>query len=76
MNTNTKCYCPYISPFDPCPPILTKCFSTPPHLYMTFQPPNLPQFSPYEALKFGTLWKPLFSDYTPNLSAGRKEAEN
>jgi spore coat protein JA len=45
----------------------TKTYSTPPHLYLGFQPPNLEQFSPMEALKAGTLWKvfndPYFSPY-------------
>jgi spore coat protein JA len=41
----------------------TKVFSTPPHLYMGFQPPGLQQFSPAEALRHGTLWPALFSPY-------------
>jgi len=52
-----------VSPFDPCKPILEKTYSTPPHLYMGFQPPNLPQFSPLDALKAGTLWKDLYDPY-------------
>jgi spore coat protein JA len=63
MYTRTKFYHPYISPFDPCKPIKTKSYSTPPHLYMGFQPPNLEQFSPQEALKAGTLWKALYDPY-------------
>jgi spore coat protein JA len=63
MNTRNKIYHPYISPFDPCKPIKTKSYSTPPHLYMRFQPPNLEQFSPMEALKAGTLWKVLYDPY-------------
>lgn len=62
-----KSYVPYRSPFDPCPPIKVKTYSTPPNLYLGFQPPNLPQFSPRTALKKGTLWKifydPYFSPY-------------
>ncbi|MBL2480596.1 spore coat associated protein CotJA, partial [Klebsiella pneumoniae] len=38
---------------------------TPPNLYLGFQPPNLPQFSPKEALQKGTLW-PVFYDYYEN----------
>ncbi len=37
----------------------------PPNLYLGFQPPNLPQFSPKEALQKGTLW-PVFYDYYEN----------
>jgi len=66
LNSQVKVYYPYISPFDPCPPIVQKTFSTPPQLYITFQPPNLPQFSPYDALRHGTLWPIFFSDYVPN----------
>jgi len=64
--TQVKTWRPYVSPFDPCPPILVKTFQTPPQLYIPFQPPNLPQFSPYDALRFGTLWPALYSDYKPS----------
>ncbi|MFT8322403.1 MAG: spore coat associated protein CotJA [Bacillus sp. (in: firmicutes)] len=63
MSSFYKQYQPYISPNDPCPPIKTKTYSTPPNLYMGFQPPNLPQFSPMEALKAGTLWKAFYDPY-------------
>lgn len=63
MNTHLKTYRPYASPFDPCKPITEKAYSTPPHLYMGFQPPNLPQFSPMEALKYGTLWRDLYDPW-------------
>jgi spore coat protein JA len=63
MNSRTKVFHPYISPYDPCIPIKVKSFSTPPHLYLTFQPPNLEQFSPQEALRAGTLWKALYDPY-------------
>ena len=63
MFTLYKTWHPIASPFDPCKPIKTKSYSTPPHLYMTFQPPNLEQFSPLEALKAGTLWKVLYDPY-------------
>ncbi|MDP4161839.1 MAG: spore coat associated protein CotJA [Bacillota bacterium] len=70
MNTHYKTYNPYYSPFDPCKPIEEKSYSTPPHLYIGYQPPNLPQFSPMEALKNGTLWV-AFNDpyYSPNEKA-------
>lgn len=61
--TRVKSYQPFHSRFDPCPPIGLKYYSTPPHLYMGFQPPNLPQFSPQEALRKGTLWPALYDPY-------------
>ncbi|MGG1556208.1 MULTISPECIES: spore coat associated protein CotJA [Paenibacillus] len=70
MYTQFKKWYPYIGPFDPCPPIRCKWYNTPPQLYMTFQPPGLPQFSPYEALRTGTLWPALYGPYTPNLTVG------
>lgn len=63
MYTHQKSYHPYTSPFDPCKPILEKTYSTAPHLYIGFQPPNLPQFTPFEALKYGTLWKDFYDPY-------------
>lgn len=63
MHTNYKAWYPYAGPFDPCPPIKRKTFSTPPNLYVGFQPNNFPQFSPMEALRAGTLWKPFFDPY-------------
>lgn len=63
MFTLYKSYCPIASPFDPCKPILEKTYSTPPNLYIGFQPPNLPQFTPFEALRAGTLWKPFYDPY-------------
>lgn len=63
MNTFIKFYYPYFSPFDPCPPIKVKTYSTPPHLYIRFQPANLPQFPPKVALFKGTLWPALYDPY-------------
>ncbi|CAN7356848.1 MULTISPECIES: spore coat associated protein CotJA [unclassified Paenibacillus] len=65
MYTQFKSWYPYIGPCDPCPPIRVKWYNTPPQLYMHFQPPGLPQFSPYDALKMGTLWPALYGPY-PN----------
>ena len=65
MQPQYNCFKPFIGPFDPCPPVTVKCYSTPPHLFMGFQPPNLPQFNPYDALRYGTLWPDLFSPYDP-----------
>jgi spore coat protein JA len=59
--TLRKNYYPYVSPFDPCRPISVKTYVTPPNLYIHFQPPNLQQFTPKEALFRGTLW-PIFYD--------------
>ncbi|PTX59099.1 spore coat protein JA [Melghirimyces profundicolus] len=64
MYTYRKYYEPYVSPLDPCPPMRVKSYETPPQLYMGFQPPNLPQYHPREALKQGTLWPALFAPYT------------
>ena len=63
MYSRIKTYHPYISSFDPCKPIKTKTYSTPPNLYLGFQPPNLEQFSPMEALRAGTLWKVFYDPY-------------
>ncbi|MDL4840773.1 spore coat associated protein CotJA [Aquibacillus rhizosphaerae] len=63
-HTNTKYYYPYISPYDPCNPIVKKSYPTPPQLYLGFQPPNLPQFeTAKEALYSGTLWPILYDKY-------------
>ncbi|MDQ0255735.1 spore coat protein JA [Evansella vedderi] len=69
--THKKTYHPYISPLDPCPPIRTKTYSTPPHLYMGFQPENLEQFNPREALQAGTLWKAFYDPYYGPKEKGR-----
>ncbi|RHW34702.1 spore coat associated protein CotJA [Lysinibacillus yapensis] len=63
MFTQFKYWKPFVGPFDPCPPIRIKSYSTPPQLYMTFQPPGLQQFAPTEALMHGTLWPQLYSPY-------------
>ncbi|MGC5324719.1 spore coat associated protein CotJA [Brevibacillus sp. SYSU BS000544] len=63
MNSQYKAWVPYRGPFDPCPPIRVKWYSTPPNLYLGFQQPDLPQFSPMEALKLGVLWPVLYSPY-------------
>jgi spore coat protein JA len=72
MNSRTKVWHPYSSPFDPCPPIKTKTYSTPPQLYMGFQPPNLEQFPPMEALRAGTLWKAFYDPYYNPREKGKK----
>ncbi|WP_160721398.1 spore coat associated protein CotJA [Bacillus sp. USDA818B3_A] len=71
MNTHIKTYHPYASPFDPCIPILEKAYSTPPNLYMGFQPPNLEQFTPLEALRAGTLWKAFYDPWFSPLEPGK-----
>ena len=55
---------PYVSPLDPCPPVRVKSFSLPPQLFMNFQPAGLPQYSPAEALKQGSLWPALVDGYS------------
>ncbi|MEX2104731.1 MAG: spore coat associated protein CotJA [Bacilli bacterium] len=64
MYTTRKAYYPYVSGNDPCPPMLVKTYETPPQLYLGYQPPDLPQFSPMEALYYGTLWPMLYAPYT------------
>jgi spore coat protein JA len=73
MSNEMKVYHPYISPNDPCPPQLVKGYNTPIELYIPFQPPGLPQFSPYEALKCGTLWPALYSPYESSMLEGRTQ---
>lgn len=63
MYTQVKAYQPYHSPYDPCRPIGLKYYQTPPQLYIPFQPYGLPQFSPKEALYYGTLWPAFYSPY-------------
>nr|WP_243385075.1 spore coat associated protein CotJA [Bacillus kexueae] len=63
--STVKSYKPFYSQYDPCPPIGRKYYSTPPQLYLGFQPMNMPQYSAKEALKKGTLW-PYFYDYYDN----------
>lgn len=55
----------FVGPFDPCPPMRYDTYMVPPNHFITFQPPNLPQFSPREALYRGTLWPLLYSPYEP-----------
>ncbi len=43
--------------------MITKRYSTPPQLYIGFQPPGLEQFTPMEALRAGTLWKAFYDPY-------------
>lgn len=61
--TTERFYSRYVSPFDPCKPIFQVRYSTPPPLYIGFQPPQLQQFSPLEALKAGTLWSVFYDPY-------------
>ncbi len=63
--THVKAYSVYHGPNDPCSPIGQKYYSTPPQLYLGFQPPNLEQFPYKEALQKGTLWK-VFYDFYDN----------
>ncbi len=63
INPQLRAYRPFIGPFDPCPPMLVKTYVIPPNLTMPLQPPGLPQYSPAEALRIGTLWPAYFSPY-------------
>ncbi|WP_047153013.1 spore coat associated protein CotJA [Aneurinibacillus tyrosinisolvens] len=63
MYTFRKKYHVYCSPNNPCPPIVKRTYETPPQLYMGFQPYNLPQYPPPEALCQGTLWPALYAPY-------------
>lgn len=76
MHSHFKKWNPYVSPFDPCPPLNVKCYSTPPNLYIGFQPPGLPQYpNASEALRSGTLWPALYSPYPkPNSVEGEEES--
>jgi len=74
MQSQFKAWYPYVGPFDPCPPIRVKFYNTPPQLYIPFQPPGLPQFSPYEALRLGTLWPALYGPYEAKAAEGSDRA--
>ncbi len=63
--TQFKYYTPYYSPLDPCPPMTVKRYNTPPNLYLGYQPMNLPQYRPEEALRRGTLWPIFYAPYPP-----------
>ena len=71
MFSQFKYWKPIAGPFDPCKPIPVKSYSTPPQLYMNFQPAGLQQFSPKEALMSGTLWPQLYSPYPDPLKGGK-----
>jgi spore coat protein JA len=72
LNSQVREYYPYVSPFDPCPPQRVKTYMVPPNLFIGFQPPNLPQFQPMEALMYGVLWPALYSPYEARPSKRRK----
>jgi spore coat protein JA len=65
MKNELKVYHPFVGKHDPCTPITEKSYVLPPQLFTTYQPADLPQFSPIEALQKGTLWPDLFSPYEP-----------
>ena len=67
MNDQLRTYHPYVSPLDPCPPMFKKTYVVPPNQYFGYQPMNLPQYSPQEALRLGTLWPALYSPYEPGM---------
>jgi len=63
MIDQVRYYHPFVGPFDPCPPIRVKSYVVPPNLFVPFQPPNMPQNPPREALRQGTLWPYFYSPY-------------
>ncbi|WP_379208939.1 spore coat associated protein CotJA [Paenibacillus sp. GCM10012303] len=63
QHSQWRVYYPFVGPCDPCPPILKKWFVIPPNVTMPVQPPGLPQFTPQEALRAGTLWPAYYSPY-------------
>jgi spore coat protein JA len=73
LYTQIRLYHPYVSPYDPCRPLQVKTYVTPPHLFLGFQPPNLPQFTPVEALKHGVLWPVLYSFYEGRTDRQKEE---
>jgi len=73
MQNQVRVWCPFVGPFDPCPPMRVKFYVVPPNLFIPFQPPNLPQFPLGEALRRGTLWPALFSPYESRCLQGREE---
>ncbi|WP_082063320.1 spore coat associated protein CotJA [Paenibacillus sp. IHBB 10380] len=64
LNPQERRYKPFVSPFDPCPPLPFKSYVVPPNQYVVFQPSDLPQYSLPEALRLGTLWPAYYSPYT------------
>ncbi|MGM1047912.1 spore coat protein JA [Paenibacillus uliginis N3/975] len=62
-NPEERVYVPYRGPFDPCPPLPYRTYVVPVNQFIVFQPVDLPQFSPAEALRHGTLWPALYSPY-------------
>lgn len=76
MYTMRKYYYPYVSRFDPCPPMRVKSYETPQNLYMGFQPYGLPQYqSLKQALYAGTLWPAFYNPYPNPYKDGREETE-
>lgn len=83
MFTFRKTYEPFIGLYDPCPPLRIRTYETPPQLFLGFQPYGLPQFSPKDALRYGTLWPALYAPYespyktaavhTPHLNMRQEE---
>ncbi|UUZ83263.1 spore coat associated protein CotJA [Paenibacillus sp. P26] len=65
MNDQMKVYRPFAGKYDPCTPITEKTYVVPPHLSFTYQPSDLKQYSPKEALRKGTLWPDLYGAYEP-----------
>lgn len=77
LATSRKWFVPYVSKSDPCPPLTPVSYETPVQLYLGFQPEELRQFAPAEALRMGTLWPDLYSPYVnPYLQSGKENSSN
>jgi Spore coat associated protein JA (CotJA). len=75
LSTSRKWFYPYVSPFDPCPPLTPVSYETPVQLYLGFQPVGLRQYAPAEALKMGTLWPELYSPYVNPYQQLKREGD-
>lgn len=69
MDRQWRAFDAYHSPLDPCPP-RPKAYIVPPNQYVVVQATDMKQFSPFDALKHGTLWPDLYSPYDPPLKGG------
>ncbi|MCY0892122.1 MAG: hypothetical protein OWR52_01235 [Acidibacillus sp.] len=63
MNARWQIDLPYHSPYDPCPMRGPKHFIIPINQFLIYQPRRLKQYAYREALRHGSLWPDLTSDY-------------
>ncbi|GGL46957.1 spore coat associated protein CotJA [Sporolactobacillus putidus] len=76
MPTYRKWFQPYVGPYDPCPPLGAVAYETPVQLYLGFQPAGMEQYSPVQALSYGTLWPGLYTPYTNPFNPVNKGADS